>query len=205
MTSKQKTWLKILGGLILAYIALSVIASEGTVVDQTTGKPIAGAAIVAFWIGNVGVGHPRSVCYAVESTISDANGHFNVSWYSGSLNPLIGFGTRNVDVIAPGYEATARSDDDKLLFMMAPREGTMSEQFKKADDHYGVGGCPHSTKALPFLKVWQKELARLASTRAERERADDKLWSNDAIEFGTEVADKNRLKRLQARPSEGGK
>ena len=199
MTNKQITWLKILGGLTLAYVALSVIASEGTVIDQTTGKPIGGAFVIAYWNGNTGwVVQPSTSCYYVEATTTNEKGRFDVSMFTGNLNPLRKDRTRNIHIYVPGYYATSKSDDEKLVFMMAPREGSKSEQFKDIVDMGNQGaGCSSGDKKsrLPFLRARQRELAALATTKSERTDAERELAYADILEFGEKIADEKFQKR----------
>ncbi len=207
MTHKQKTWLKSIGGVLLAYFALTVIASEGTVIDQTTGKPIAGAFVIAYWIGNTGfIVQPHSSCYHVEATTTDEKGRFNVSMFTGNLNPVRRDRTRNVHIYVPGYESTYKSDAEKLVFMMARREGPRSEQFKAI---MGLGrsqgaGCSSGDQKsrVPYLRALHKELAALASTANERGVADEALSSADILEFGEEIANQNYQKRREAKLKE---
>jgi hypothetical protein len=54
MTNTKKTILKVVCGLVIAYFAITAIATTGTVVDDK-GKPINGAHVVAYWNGNAGL------------------------------------------------------------------------------------------------------------------------------------------------------
>ena len=202
MTNKQITWLKILGGLTLAYVALSVIASEGTVIDQTTGKPIAGAFVIAYWNGNTGwVVQPSTSCYYVEATTTNEKGRFDVSMFTGNLNPLRKDRTRNIHIYVPGYYATSKSDDEKLVFMMAPREGSKSEQFKDIIDSGNPRGCSSVDKkiTLPYLRALHKELAALATTKDENDRVESTMIIADSVEFGEDIARQNYQKRHEAK------
>lgn len=203
MTHKQKTWLKAIGGALLAYFALTVIASEGTIIDQTTGKPIAGAFVIAYWNGNVNsVVQTHTSCYHLEATRTDENGRFKVSMFSGNLNPIRQDRTRNEHIYVPGYEVTYKSDVEKLSFMMTPRVGSRSEQFKAI---MGLGsqgaGCSSGDQKsrVPYLRALHKELAALASTANERVVADEALSSADILEFGEEIANQNYQKRREAK------
>ena len=56
----------------------------GQVTDAETGEPIEGAIIVALWTGNAGLIGARSICYHVESAISDENGGFRIPGWVGT-------------------------------------------------------------------------------------------------------------------------
>ena len=201
MTPKRTKQLKIGGALLLAYAVLCYIPSCGSVIDQTTGKPIAGAVVMAYWQGHVSsIVQGHSLCTNVEVTTTDESGRFWIPIFSGNLNPFITDRYRPVEVIAHGYEQTSKSRELDLIFMMAPRQGTRSEQFEDADRHYRAAGCYtwNKKKILPYLKAWHKELDALASTPTQRTRANYLLNDFESIEYGEEVASARRAKRIQA-------
>jgi hypothetical protein len=195
MTNTKKTILKIVGGLVIAYFAITAIASTGTVVDDK-GKPIKGAHIVAYWNGNAGFFVQAATrCYHSESTTSDENGHFRVSIFSGSLNPFMFDRQRTIDVFAPGYELTAASNYDDLKFVVTPLTGTRSEQFQKVNSNYREGQCGGDIGQLPFIKAVYNELTKLAETNEEKKQCDSRWSGIEYVEFGYDGAKKRAMQR----------
>jgi hypothetical protein len=199
----KNTLLKVLGGLVLTYFAITVIASEGIVVDEL-GKPIKGAHVITYWQGNAGLFvQPHTKCYKLEATTSDENGRFSVSIYSGTLDPFKTNRLRSTYVFAPGYYTSPLSNSDDLKFVLAAfaKTETLSEQFDLQNHESlrgGTGaGCGNQKIRLPYLKSAHMELTRLAKTRAEFERCNSLLFTIEYIEFGDRVANERRVERRQ--------
>lgn len=65
---------------------MSGLPFTGQVVDATTGKPIEGAYVVAQWASNAGIADSRSICYHVETAVSDKSGRYRISgWIGGKV------------------------------------------------------------------------------------------------------------------------
>ena len=62
---------------------------EGIVLDDVTGKPVAGAIVTAQWHGDIhGIVQGSSLCYHVEAVQTDANGKFVIpTWQRSDLSP----------------------------------------------------------------------------------------------------------------------
>jgi hypothetical protein len=193
ITIKQLAWA---GGGLLLFGLCSVYASQGTIIDGSTGKPMAGVHIVASWSGSMSIAvQPFMRCYHAEATVTDERGRFSLSTFSGNWNPLMWDRTRSVWALAPGYVTSDKSDDGNLDLVLVPATGTGSERFRALPFPDALG-CPVGRKALmPFWRVLYKEAARLASTREEREEASARLFEIDKTEFG----EKEAYQRLNAR------
>jgi hypothetical protein len=197
MTNTKKTILKIVGGLVIAYFAITAIASTGTVVDDK-GKPIKGAHVIAYWNGDTGIAvQPHSVCYHLEATTTDENGRFRIPKFSGSLNPFVGDRQRSIDVFVSGYELTVASKYDDLKFIVRPLTGMKNEQFEKVHRFYRGAGCGNDKVQLSMLKARYLELIRLAETKEEKRQCDSLLYDIEDIEFGTKVAEERAIQRRQ--------
>ncbi len=195
MTNTQKTILKIVGGLVITYFAITAIASTGTVIDEK-GKPIKGAHIAAYWNGNAGLFVQTTArCYHSESTTSDDKGHFGVSTFSGNLNPLMFDRQRSIDVFVPGYELTPASNYDDLKFIVTALTGTKSEQFQKVNSSYKEGRCGGDIGQLAFIKAVYNELTKLADTSEEKKLCDSRWSGIEYVEFGYEGAKKRARER----------
>ena len=193
ITIKHIAWA---GGLAILFGLYSVYAAQGTVTDGSTGKPMAGVHIVASWSGSIAMPvQPSTRCYHAEATITDEQGRFSLSTFSGNWNPLMWDRTRSVWALAPGYVTSDKSDYGNLDLVLVPATGTKSEQFR-ALPRADVLGCPGDKRQLlPFWRVLQAEAQRLASSREERRFASGRLFDIEEIEFGEEEA----FRRLNAR------
>jgi hypothetical protein len=201
----KKTLLKIVGGLVLAYFAITVIASEGIVIDEL-GKPIKGAHVITYWEGTVDlIVEARRRCYHLEATTSDESGKFRVPIYSGTLDPFKTNRYRTSIIFAPGYYTSPLTNRDELKFVLTPitKIGSQSEQFdyqRRESLRAGAGaGCGNDKARLPYLKAVYAELVRLATTKSEKERCDDLMHTIQRHEFSTSVADEKRIERNQSK------
>jgi hypothetical protein len=196
MTNTKKTILKILGGLVIAYFAITAIASTGTVVDDK-GKPIKGAFVTAYWNGDTSIAvQPHSVCYHLEATTTDENGRFRIPIFSGNLNPFVGDRQRSIGVFVPGYRETYFSDREHYKLKFAPLEGTKSEQFEMVNRYFMGAGCGNEKAQLPMLKARHVELVKLAESKEEQKICDALLFGIEYIEFGKKIAEERRMKPL---------
>jgi hypothetical protein len=184
----KNTLLKVLGGLVLTYFAITVIASEGIVVDEQ-GKPIKGAHVITYWHGNAGlIVQPHTRCYKLEATTSDENGKFRVPMYSGSLNPFMKDRTLITEVFAASYYTSSLSKSEDLKFVLAPlnKLGTKGEKFQKFSRFRA--DCGHPREKLPFYKAMYEEMIRLATTKEEKRACISLLFTIESTEFGDSVA-----------------
>jgi len=196
----KKTLHATIASVALMWIALLssgyAIASQGTVIDKTTGKPMAGVFVVTTWSGYVAIAvQTRGVCYDTEMTTTDERGRFSISTF-GKFQPFLQNKNRNIYVVATGYEADRSSEG--LDYVMRPRQGTKSEQFTKANEYMRMGGgCGEpipDSRVLPYLKAIYADLAALATTKDEIDIVDSVLWEIENLELGKKVADENRKK-----------
>ena len=185
----------------LMWIALlssgCAIASQGTVIDKTTGKPMTGVFVVTTWSGYVAIAvQTRDVCYDTEMTTTDERGRFTVSTF-GKFQPFLQNKNRNIYLVATGYEVDRSSEG--LDFVIRPRQGTKSEQFTKANEYMRMGGsCGEpipDAKVLPYLKAIYVDLAALATTKQEIDTVDSLLWQIETLELGEKIASENMHNR----------
>jgi len=196
----------IAGGAVMLFFLYSVYAAQGTVIDGSTGKPMAGVHIVAAWYGSIAMPvQPNTRCYHAEATVTDERGRFSLSIFTGNLNPLMWDRSRNVWAIAPGYMNSERSDYGDLAFVLVPATGTKSEQFNSLP-YPSALGCPvNRAIMMPYWKVLYAEAVRLASNREERRKASGILHSIEYSELGEEEAmrrlnERSRAEMLEGRP-----
>ncbi|MBL0142900.1 MAG: carboxypeptidase regulatory-like domain-containing protein [Betaproteobacteria bacterium] len=184
------------GGLAILFGLYSVYAAQGTVIDGSTGKPMAGVHVVASWTGSVSIAvQPFTRCYRAEATVTDERGRFSLSTFSGNWNPILWDRNRSVWVLAPSYTISDKSDFGELKIVLEPAKGTKSEQFKSLPSSYVLGCGVDNRQFLPYLLALHKEMLRLASTRDERRVASSRLFDIEEIELGEREA----YRRLNAR------
>ena len=180
--------------LTLAFIAARCFALEGEVLEEGTNKPIAGAFVVAAWMGQAyNPVQSASVCYHAEIVTTNEKGRFRVSEFSGNLNPLIVQRDRLLDVYAPGYNVSPNSLFEAGKYFMTRRTGTKEEQFaqvKSASTYDCIDSLDR--RLLPMYRASYQERASLAVTdKQKRTVISGTLWAIERIELGEAAAGKN--------------
>lgn len=167
-------------------LALSLIAGcghlvyssgpySGQVVDEETGRPVAGAAVVAMWTREIPVGaHMPEQTWDVYETLSDANGEFTIphrthfTTFGWILEPTLnvyypsyaagyaGFYSRDVPVIdRPPRDPRDRDRPENYATIPLKHLTTREERVLKA-------GPPIGMSELPWEKI--PHLMRLINT-----------------------------------------
>ncbi|MDH5648493.1 MAG: carboxypeptidase-like regulatory domain-containing protein [Gammaproteobacteria bacterium] len=180
---------------LLSYFSLLVLVStltacgmaggpvKGKVIDQTTGKPIEGAIVVAYWQGQVPMpAETRTTCYHVESTTTDKDGTYRTPfWFAlpqTVMNPKIA-----VIVYQPGYDhyQGPETPHEKRL---TPFTGTREERLEGLLKLLDRGRCPSAGKSKKnfhrLYSAFYEEANSLAITAKEKEFARGfEKWAED--------------------------
>jgi hypothetical protein len=170
-------------GLCLASLSACSLTGgpvQGVVVDESTGKPVAGAIVVAHWQGTVMKLHGASAsCYHVETARTDAQGRYRIAaWtrqFSASDIRLVREGT-HFEAYKPGYWRPTHPDPagDGTRIAIAPFQGTKDEYFRT------VLGAPgwaclrpgaSSKNEYRLFKAMAEEARALAETPVQMGRA----------------------------------
>lgn len=153
-SSMSKVWV----GLILLLAAIPTAGQlpitgpiDGQVLDSESGRPVAGAIVVAYWKGElVGTLQTQSVCVYVETTVSDADGrfHFNV-W----TEPTIAVGVQvALNAYKQGFESVGSAlqyqkwiDSRGSTTWIVYRRGHPYEVLQTFPDEQSARGATHPT------------------------------------------------------------
>jgi len=172
---------------------VSALALDGRVVEEGTGKPLAGVVVRIHWFGSKSViVDANTVCYAADVLVTAADGTYRIPEWSGSLDPFIIGRQRSVGFYKPGYRTIARSDNEALVTMGRRDPGERERNFKDVERYLGGPYCDLSAeKKLKLLKPVHEELSQWAQSPAERETLRHIKYSIDLLEHGEEVAARN--------------
>ena len=162
------------GVAIVAFVlfracSLSSRAIDGVVLDESTGKPIAGAIVVATWTGDVSkLVDSGTVCYHAETARTDANGKYQIPAWS------LPWSTRNFRISArgpvgeaykPGYIfSTYRPLPDLLL---TPHKGTKDQYYEYLSTISRRNGCTPDAESEKNLLLFYGSIAAEADLIAE--------------------------------------
>ncbi len=167
-------------------------AIEGQVVEAGTNKPIPGALVVVRWQGHVG--WTGTVCFHVETAISDGNGLYRIpAWHKPSPYGDVR-GAHYPVAYKPGYEDTVPVNDTVRL---KPFTGTRGERLGYLSR--AAVSCSHvkeiEIKLLPLYKALYDEANRIAVTREEKIKALHHLKDIEKLELGSTQAWENFHRR----------
>lgn len=166
-------------------------AFEGMVVEEGTGKPVAGAFVIAKWTHNGGnpVG-TNTTCPHVEVVMTDANGRYKIpaifiSSFFGTYRKVYAFKTGLEDVTALNQNESWRS------LRMAPFKGTAEERLASYDRYGYLEGCgkaeEYTPKLIPLYRAIHEEAKALGVTSSKEKELEGSL--KFFKEFGDESKD----------------
>ena len=174
-------------------------AFEGTVIESVTGKPIAGAYVIAEWTHN---GHnivgTNTTCPRVEVVMTDANGRYKIpTVFISSF-----FGTyRSVYAFKAGLKNVPRlnENEDWRAVRMVPFEGTADKRLASYNGYAYLTGCgkeeEYTPKLIPLFRAIYDEAKTLVVSAEQREelKGTIEFFKN----FGSKDENSNEKKRKQ--------
>jgi hypothetical protein len=158
---------------------------SGQVVDVETGRPIEGAFVLAFWKGEVGLFDAQSICYHVETAVSDEEGRFRIpGWFGGGH---FGVMNRYIYTLAykPGYrEADGRRHKEKIeMLKFTGGSGERMDYLVSLIKPCGAAG-DNENEMLPIRSAIYREARNIAETDTEKETVEWLLKVLERVEFG---------------------
>lgn len=190
--------------IALVAVVWTSLPDSGAIRDKATGKPIAGAIVMAEWNGSIMMPvQSSSTCYKVAMAISDADGRFSMPSLSWDLRPYLFGRSRSIRVLAMGRREAPDSDASNLRIVMEPDDRPPREQVDRITDPLRSLGCSGGNEAIfrPLLLAVRQELARLPAS-AEIERKSDWLtYEIDLLDVGEAEAYRRQEHRREAETS----
>ena len=185
----------------LLYMSLSLIACgisgspvSGKVIDKSSGQPIEGAIVVARWKGDIlSPVDSQTVCFHVESTLSDKEGKFHIPFWVGMPKGIVNQ-ERFVKVYKEGYVEVVGQNQEDDIELMETFTGTREERFKYLK-YFSVrcGGSGKSMRNLYEIdKAIYEEMKNIAKTQEEEKLVEHyrRSVAHDAVaEDGHRTAD----------------
>lgn len=137
-------------GLSMSSCATYNFPLEGTVTDSSTGKPLAGAFVVAKWIryGSTPYG-ARTTCPGLEVVQADANGRYRIPEGKVYLSTEV---VRNVFPYFPGYETDYAADRSDSRLVMKPYSGTVASRVESFRTYGSLRTCIHYQAQIEKLR-----------------------------------------------------
>ena len=194
--------------LPLTACALSGGPVSGEVLEERTNQPIPGAIVMVRWKGDLpGFADSKTVCYHVESTVSDETGGYRIAAWS--KEAAADWQTRIINkefvVVAykVGYGFSNQSSQKEEIEYLAPFTGTSGERLgylKRVSDGTKCDEAGERImNRLPLEKAIYEEAKAIAQTPEEKKIVETLLFGLESRGHGSMEA----LKRLTDRRSRG--
>jgi hypothetical protein len=201
--------------LCILLLPLTACATEppakvGRVLEAGTNKPIAGAIVLARWKGFMPApGHGSTLCYHVESTVTNAEGVYRISaWHEDLQHAILQDKTIYIDAYKSGYvrspEFYKQQSYRQGIELMEGFKGTREERLKyleRLEQSIRVCRSPEAGERnlLPFYRALHAEADSIALTPNEWRIVDGFLTDIDIIELGYKEGLKRGIERVEKR------
>lgn len=200
----------ILFALLLTTFALSSEPIEGVVREEGTSKPVPDAIVVARWSGHLATfAHGRTVCYHVESTITDGQGRYRIpAWkmkvaedWQKNIRPetvivtahKLGYESHS----PPGYTRSKEFKQNvRYLKVFTGGRGERLRYLQRVNSATACGSAGESKMSLlPLAKALYEEAIGLAGTEDEMKIVNNLRFSMEIIDLGYETAERRDIER----------
>ena len=170
--------------LSLSACALTGGPIDGMVLEDETDKPIAGAIVVVQWRGDLpGFADSKTMCYHVESTLTDAAGRYRIAKWKKKPDPERDWERRIVNkefivsAYKEGYGLTKQAIREKHeVVYMGSFEGTAEERLGYLLRMLSATSCPSagrsSKKLYSMYKAMYDEAKAVSITDGDRKTVD---------------------------------
>lgn len=191
-----KFLLPLLLGLSLPACGLSGGPIEGAILEEGTRKPIPGVIVVVRWLHHQG--YSGTVCYRVESAVSNETGRFQIArWSNASDHRALRNPWTSIDFYATAFERAGQTDKDIYVRSVS---GGKEERLKEllrllGATRCGDGGSSEKNR-LPLLRALLAEARTLTGTQYDRETIETFLFELEILELGYETASDRQSERL---------
>ncbi|MEO8103073.1 MAG: carboxypeptidase-like regulatory domain-containing protein [Betaproteobacteria bacterium] len=171
----RRLWTKrgvIVLGLLMGIQAMSLCAGSGRVIDEETGKPLAGVYVIAMWhASGFSPVVSKTVCYHFAITKSDETGNYSLPTFSWNINPLLSDRQRYLEYYIAGYEDSPNNKTGDEVRRLRRSTKNIEERIRNLA-HQRYHNCTSETgrreKLLPLYQAQLDEATRLASSPIER-------------------------------------
>ena len=198
--------------LCILLLPLTACATEppakvGRVLEAGTNKPIAGAIVIARWKGFMPApGHGSTLCYHVESAVTNAEGVYRISaWHEDLQHAILQDKTIYIDAYKSGYvrsqEFYKQQSYRQGIELMEGFKGTREERLEyllRLDEATSCAEAGSSSANLLSLeRSLYQEARSLALTKEDMKAVEVLLFGLESQQFGSMEA----LRRMNERRS----
>jgi hypothetical protein len=147
-------------------------ALKGRVLELGSDRPVAGAVVLAFWVGEVAsLADSSGVCFHVASATTDEQGRYHTTaWRKQTKFARSKHQGVSITAFKPGYRTIRTSGGTVYL---EPLTGSREEMIKALGDVWSSTGCPNGGESLknkvPFIDLLRDEVQKIAVTKKDNE------------------------------------
>lgn len=201
----RRYWAKrivIVLAMLIGVHAMSLWAGSGRVIDEETGKPLAGVYVMAMWhASGFSPVVSKTVCYQFAISKSDEDGKYSLPTFSWNINPFLSDRQRYLEYYIAGYEDSPNNKSDDDVQRLRPTIKNVEERIGSFI-HQRYARCTSESvareKLVPLYQAQLDEANRIASTPVEK----DLLESVRARRLGAELGfdEYNKLLMKKSKP-----
>lgn len=191
-------WAKWLAGILAVWwVAGWTLPEFGRVVDESTGKPVAGAYVVRLWNAfgmTLGGGRPSCIAFRVARTDEAGEYFISPAWAGVSIrrDPLLQAMREGVMVYAEGMSIARVDPGWQDTIFLKPGAQSGDNRLEELYGYFILNGCGSDRelkrKALDLYKALYAEAVRVAP-EMRRENAEKGFRMEvEALEIGREEA-----------------
>ena len=180
-------------GVLLGVHAMSLWAGSGRVIDEETGKPLAGVYVMAMWhASGFSPVVSKSVCYYFAISKSDEDGKYSLPTFSWNINPFLSDRQRYLEYYIAGYEDSPSNMPNVETRLMQRYKGTAEQRLRKFTNRLGYERCVsqggRKEKLGPLYKSIYEEGVKIATTQTEKELAGilKFVWDSAVLPYDAE-------------------
>jgi hypothetical protein len=179
---------------------------SGQVQEQGTNRPIAGAILLVRWYGTMsdGIAHSTTVCYDMDSTVTDAEGKFFLPGAKQEYKYEDGHHYFDIEVYKKGFTGYLNQDFNKPISVKVKPQTDHRERVVElvrlgSRNCYAGGDAEALKKNIPFKRAIYEEMRSIATTDEDWKTVENMLFSLESEEFGRNTAEKNAIERRSQR------
>jgi hypothetical protein len=177
-------------------------ALEGTVIDGSTGAPLAGVYVIGAWWVSISMPvKSMSGCSKLEVVRTDEQGRFALSTWSGSIRAHL-FGDENLNdyYYLKGYRWETGRPSNRETVVLVPDTRSAIFQLDRIGQLMEKADCgpleQRKVLALPMYQAMYDEARPMASSYDERRSLSSLLFMVESLAVGEKRAHDNSTARL---------
>lgn len=188
--------------MLVGVHAMSLWAGSGQVIDEETGKPLAGVYVMAMWhASGFSPVVSKTVCYQFAISQTNDDGKYFLPTFSWNINPFLSDRQRYLEYYIAGYEDSPNNKPDEVVRKLR-RSTKNAEQRIKSFLHPRYRMCTsekqRSEQLVPLYQAQLDEASQLAKSPVERDLLESVRAQRLSAELGFEAYTKLLIEKSKS-------